>query len=122
MTSLAEESFSKEAFNFSKYLIERTPNEWNELDFLNWLNGVMSCFARIYHLKTEKQDGMVGLGKQWRMLDLGVKPYRYRDMAQSVWLAVFGIQYVVTEQASIGSSGSGHLCNRTVIETWLSPY
>ncbi|CAG8624498.1 4531_t:CDS:10, partial [Diversispora eburnea] len=24
--------------DFSEYFIERTPNEWNELDFLNWLN------------------------------------------------------------------------------------
>ncbi|CAG8687294.1 2273_t:CDS:10 [Dentiscutata erythropus] len=38
MTNSAEELFSKEAFDFSEYFIEKKPNEWKELDFLKWLN------------------------------------------------------------------------------------
>ncbi|CAG8579826.1 9756_t:CDS:10 [Ambispora leptoticha] len=92
MTNSAEELFSKEAFDFSEYFIERKPNEWKELDFVKWLNEKESrCKSFLEQATTNDQDHLKSFAKtalksaltEVQAQDISIAT-RYRDMASSI--------------------------------------
>ncbi|CAG8588894.1 210_t:CDS:2 [Ambispora gerdemannii] len=136
MTNSAEELFSKEAFDFSEYFIERKPNEWKELDFLKWLNEKENleivrsrCKSFLEQATTNDQDHLKSFAKtalksvnyqrknlaltEVQAQDISIAT-RYRDMASSI--VDSRLEYavnVVTEQALMEAQAQDISCSHT---------